>query len=105
MQISRSEDSLIIIPFGGLVLGLTAEEFEKAVQRGQAFATQYNGAAGVNHKPEQILDAKGTSNLTGIPASWFLEAARQARIPYIQAGKYIRFRYSEVVKALEVRRR
>ena len=52
---------------------------------------------------EKLLDAEEVGTVAGIPASWFLEVARQERIPHIRAGKYVRFRMSDITAALEVR--
>jgi len=51
------------------------------------------------------LDAEDAGKMTEVPASWFLEAARQERIPHVRMGKYVRFRMSDVLQALEVRPR
>jgi len=38
---------------------------------------------------------------TGIPRTWFLEQARQNKIPHLRAGKYVRFKLSEVIAAID----
>ncbi len=100
-----AENRLIIIPFGDIILALDAEQFELAVQRGREFEVKHNGKPNQGHEPEQIVDAEGAYKATGIPASWFLEAARQSKIPYIRAGKYVRFKLGDIMRALEVRQR
>jgi hypothetical protein len=48
-----------------------------------------------------LLDAEGMERATSIPASWFLEQARQGNLPHVRAGKYVRFRLADVLAALE----
>jgi hypothetical protein len=93
---------LILIPFGRRILAFSGEDFKKALTLGQEIA----GIADTepaSFATEKLMDAEGAREMTGIPSSWFLEAARQGRIPYIKAGKYVRFRMTDLIEALEVR--
>ena len=95
---------LILIPFGNNVLALSQEDFKKALSLGY----EITGTVTVEPeaKPtERLLDAEDAGKMTEVPASWFLEAARQERIPHVRMGKYVRFRMSDVLQALEVRPR
>ena len=58
---------------------------------------------GIRECPEKWLTAAEATAVTGIPRSWLHEAARQGRVPHIKAGKYVRFRMSDLIKALEFR--
>ena len=92
----------VCIPFGNLVLVLTENQFEEAKDRGQQIMiTDSTKAEAVTRG--RVLDAKGMSNATGIPQSWFLEQARNNKIPHIRAGKYVRFNESEILKYLSVK--
>ena len=95
-------DGLIIIPFGNICLALSQETFKKAVTLGQEVMGIAQAPSSTSDT-EKLLDAEEAGTVAGIPASWFLEAARQERIPHIWAGKYVRFRMSDITAALEVR--
>lgn len=92
----------ICIPFGNLTLVLTESEFQGAKDRGEQF-TAVNAQSTEAATNGRILDAKGISEVTGIPQTWFLEQARQKKIPCIRGGKYVRFKEHEVIKALSVK--
>lgn len=89
----------ILIAFGSEYLALTSEQFETARQRGREIMP-----TSVMREPliqeDAILDAEGIEKRTGVPASWWLEQARQGAIPHIRAGKYVRFRLNEALDAL-----
>ncbi len=93
--------AVMVVPFGVAVLVLDDAEFEAALQRGRelAFSSPSKQANGTM----QIVDAAGAEAATGVPASWWLEAARRGDIPHLRLGKYVRFDLAEVVEA--VRRR
>jgi hypothetical protein len=92
-------NNLILIPFNGAWLALTPEQLQEALAQGQALLGARATATAATAE-EKVLDAEGMEHVTGIPASWYLEAARQGRIPHIRAGKYVRYRLSEVLDAL-----
>lgn len=87
---------MIVIPFGSDYLALEDDEFETARQRGQVLmptvTPSVNGVL-------QIVDAAGAETATGVPASWWLEAARRGDVPHIRLGKYVRFDLAEAVDA------
>src|SRR3972149_8492282 len=98
------KEDLILIPCGNIFLALSQESFKKAVTLGQEVLGIVQEPSGIN-ETVNLLDAEEAGKAAGIPASWFLEAARQDKIPHIKMGKYVRFRLSDVLQALEVRPR
>lgn len=92
----------ICIPFGNLTLVLTESEFQEARVRGEQFAAVNSQTTEVPTY-DRVLDAKGMSEITGIPDTWFLDQARQKKIPCIRAGRYVRFNESEILKVLSVK--
>jgi predicted DNA-binding transcriptional regulator AlpA len=96
---SAQGESLVLVPFGDRVLGLTVQEFEAARERGLALVGSTAAAAPpLGAEPERLLTAEQLSEVTGIPGPWFLERARQGQIPHARLGKYIRFRLSEIAR-------
>ena len=93
---------IILIPFGSKFLALTEAQFKEAMARGKEMVGE-GRTKSHSEKIDVILDAEGMREKTGIPSTWFLEAARQGRVPFIRAGKYVRFRMEEVIKVLEER--
>jgi hypothetical protein len=90
----------VLILLGSEILALTQEQLAEARQRGQELLPVANLSLGGVHE-DTVLDAEGMEGRTGIPASWYLEQARQGKIPHIRAGKYVRFRLGEVLEALK----
>lgn len=89
---------MILVPFGARLLALEDAVFEQALREGARYLPPPSPPAAAR---DEILDAEAIAARTSIPASWFLEAARQDRIPYVKAGKYVRFVLSEVLVALK----
>jgi predicted DNA-binding transcriptional regulator AlpA len=89
----------VLIPCGSVWLALSPEQFREALQRGQDLIPEPQQ---VPETEDRVLDAKGMEALTGIPAGWFLEQARQRKLPHVRAGKYVRFRVAEVLATLHV---
>ena len=92
----------VIIPCNGRWLVLPEEQFREALARGQTVFGHVLAHADPETPPERVLDAKGMEAATKIPASWFLEQARQGKIPHVRGGKYVRFKIGEVLEALSV---
>ncbi len=92
-------DTLLLISIGGEHLALTRAEFEQARARGRELMPATPPPT--NTPADRILDAEGMAQETGVPASWFLEQARQGTIPHIRAGKYVRFQIAEVLDHLK----
>jgi excisionase family DNA binding protein len=54
-------------------------------------------------EPEPLVDAKEMARTLDVHESWVRTEQRAGRIPFVQIGRYIRFRPSEVVSALKNR--
>ena len=52
-------------------------------------------------EPEPLVDAKEMSRMIAVDESWVRTEQRAGRIPFVHIGRYIRFRPSEVLSALE----
>jgi hypothetical protein len=89
----------VLIPFGVEYLALTPEQFEEARRRGRELMPTASQPVATAERDE-ILGADGMERCTGVPASWWLEQARRQAIPHLKAGKYVRFRFGEVLEAL-----
>jgi hypothetical protein len=83
-------------------LGLDQADLEHALEatRGAFPAaksvTRAQGAEAPRASP-RLLTADEMSTATGVPATWFAEAARQQSIPHYKIGKYTRFDPSAVL--------
>jgi hypothetical protein len=92
----------MVIPYGNAFLAFSFETFSKALDLGRKLI----GAPATSHPTEapessSVVDAKKMNEMTGIPASWFLEKARQKEIPHLSFGKYVRFNPSDVLSHLK----
>lgn len=87
-----------MIPYGTRFLVLSSEEVQKALAVGDALAGSTTTAPEAT--TDLVLDVEGMEERTGIPASWWAEAARKGIVPHIRAGKYVRFRLNEALDAL-----
>ena len=88
----------VLIPFANRVLALSDEALQEALTAGDAFMG--HAAPAPEPPADVVLDASGMADRTGIPASWWAEAARRGDVPHIRAGKYVRFRLTEALDAL-----
>jgi hypothetical protein len=88
----------VLIPYGTRMLVLSSETLQKALADGDALAGSATTAPAAT--ADLVLDVDGMEARTGIPASWWAEAARKDIVPHIRAGKYVRFRLSEALDAL-----
>lgn len=52
-------------------------------------------------EPEPLVDAKEMARRLDVHESWVRTEQRAGRIPFVQIGRYIRFRPSEVMAALQ----
>ncbi len=89
---------MIIIPVGGAFSALSSAQLEEALARGREILPTRPQHDAV--EDDRVLDADGMNEMTGVPASWFLEAARRGDIPCLPFGKYKRFRLREVLECL-----
>jgi hypothetical protein len=83
------------ITLGSTVLVLTSEQFYEALERG--FCCQQRATRHQDEEP--LLTAEQIEQQTGVPATWYAEAARRGDIPHYRIGKYPRFRLSEIATA------
>ena len=95
-------ESLVLVPFGpGEFLALTPGELSQARDRAReilgAGAQAESSATATTQSPERLLTAEQMSEVTGVPAPWFLEQARCGKVPHHKLGKYVRFRFDEVL--------
>ncbi len=90
----------MVVPFAGAVLALEDAEFEAAIERGRKLVPSPSTTQATG--PMQIVDAAGAEAATGVPASWWLEAARRGDAPHLRFGKYVRF---DLAEAIEVAKR
>lgn len=49
---------------------------------------------------DTLLDADHLAQRTGVPATWWRDAARRGLVPHIRAGSYVRFSFDAVTVAL-----
>ena len=99
-------ENLVLLPLGDRFLGLTCEEFRAALERGRVLDGTTATPSGANgDAPEHLLTAGGMEELTEVPATWFLEQARLGRVPHHRLGKYVRFRFDEVLTCSRFRER
>jgi hypothetical protein len=89
----------VIVPIGMEFLVLTREQFEEARERGRMLLPATPQVTEILARDE-VLDAIGMEQRTGIPDTWWLEQARQNAIPHIRAGKYVRFNLTETLAAV-----
>jgi hypothetical protein len=95
---------IIIIPFGSDQLALTPDEIKAGKERARAIMAlddPKTGEKGNGHYFPEVVDAEGAERATGVPSSWFLERARRREIPFLQFGKYVRFRLKDVLDHVE----
>lgn len=93
----------VLVPFGGEFLALSQDQLQEAVKRGRELIPPMPVAAA--QPADTIVDSDGMEAVTGIPASWFLEQARQGNIPHYRCPKYVRFGINEVLGTLKVQPR
>ncbi|HEX4025886.1 MAG TPA: helix-turn-helix domain-containing protein [Steroidobacteraceae bacterium] len=90
----------VLIPLPGLgTLSLSREAFQAALAEGSR-AIPASTAPGATQDAEPALDAEQLAAALSLPVTWIEQAAREARIPSIQAGRWRRFRRSCVEAAL-----
>jgi len=63
-------------------------------------ASQSGMALEANDRAASLIDAAALAVRTGIPATWWRDAARRGLVPHVRAGSYVRFSYEAVTAAL-----
>jgi excisionase family DNA binding protein len=92
---------LVALP-NGQWLALAPDLFREALAAGGAVAegSLHPPETPANASDEQLLDARQLGKALALPVTWLEQAAREHRIPSIQAGRWRRFRRSAVEQAL-----
>lgn len=99
-------DSVVLVPFGVQVLALTREQFDAAVERGSEFMEKAERPErGNGQDSETLLTAEEMEGRTKVPATWYLEQARQGKVPHHRLGKYVRFLPGEILVCSRFRER
>lgn len=99
-------ENLVLVPLGNRLLGLTCEEFRTALERGRVLdGTTATPSGAHGDDPENLCTAEEMEERTKVGASWFLEQARLGRVPHHRLGKYVRFRFDEVLACSRFRER
>jgi excisionase family DNA binding protein len=90
----------VLVPLpDGRWLALESEVFRDALAAG-AQAAGVPGLSDVAHDGEALLDAEALASALSLPVTWLEQAAREKKIPSIQAGRWRRFKRSAVERAL-----
>lgn len=101
-----SDSTIVVFLPDGRALGLDPQVYADALERGAKVCPGAGQALAMPPQAEErVLDAEGMAELTRVPATWWLEQARQGGVPHLRAGKYVRFRVEEALEALSARRR
>lgn len=100
--------ALLLIPLpDGRWLGLTPEELATGQQRatdlGLATGAGPSAAPTQPTSVERWLTSAELAELTGVGDTWWEGAAKREEVPHIRAGKFLRFRLSEVLETLHSR--
>jgi len=93
-------DRVLVVVSGLGTLALTREAFEAALAEGSRAIAAPVAAPSPIAGDEPLVDAEQLAQQLTIPQTWIEQAAREGRIPSIQAGRWRRFRRSDVERAL-----
>lgn len=89
---------MVLLEFAGQPLALTQAAFREALERGREMVVVTAPSAAQKDDAGDLLTAEELAGRTRIPPQWYLEAARQGRIPHHRIGRYRRFKLSEVLE-------
>jgi excisionase family DNA binding protein len=92
-----SADRVIVVVPGLGTLALEVETYRRALAEGAALVGAPITAMADD---EPVLDAEQLASALSLPQTWVEQAAREKRIPSIQAGRWRRFKRSAVEAAL-----
>jgi excisionase family DNA binding protein len=91
-----SDRVLVSVPAG--VLALELDLYRQALAEGAALLGTSSAEPTVTDEP--LIDAEALATALNLPVTWLEQAARERRIPSVQAGRYRRFKRSVVETAL-----
>ena len=91
-------DRVAIHLLGGQWIVLDLSVLQDALHAGAALFG--HPATQAKSEVEPLLKAADLAQLLNVPQSRLESAARQGRIPAVRVGRYVRFRRSEVERAL-----
>jgi excisionase family DNA binding protein len=96
-----SDRVLVPLP-DGRWLALAPEVFREALEAGAVAACVPGSSDGdqASDDGEALLDAEHLAEALSLPVTWIEQAARERRIPSIQAGRWRRFKRSAVEREL-----
>jgi excisionase family DNA binding protein len=99
-------EALVLLPLAdgsGRWVALTTAELAAGLERARSVPGLGSGSTAAPAgpaEPEAWLTSQQLAERTGVPDTWWEQAAREKRVPAIRAGKYLRFRLTEVRSAL-----
>jgi excisionase family DNA binding protein len=93
-----SDKVLVAVPGLG-VLALEPDVFRQALAQGATLAGRPESTPGAP-VDEPLLEAEELAEVLKLPVTWIEQAAREDRIPSIQAGRWRRFKRSAVEAVL-----
>ena len=92
----------VLVPLpDGRWLALTREAFGEALAAGaEVIAAPTRSAVAQPDHSEPLLEAAELAEVLKLPETWLVQAAKEQRIPSVQAGRWRRFKRSAVERAL-----
>ena len=84
----------VLIPFNGVLLVLTVEQFAEAEEAARNLVAPAVATAAA--PADDLLTAEQLEQRTSVPSSWWEQAAREGRVPHARIGRYVRFRFADV---------
>lgn len=88
----------MLIPFNGVLLALTTEQFVEARAAAAEIVPEPSVVAAIS--ADELLSAEQLAKRTRVRASWWEQAARENRVPHVKIGRYVRFRFADVAEHL-----
>lgn len=86
----------VLIPLPGIgTLTLSAEQYEAALAAGA-----HTAATTVGGGEEPLMDAETLAKVLSLPQSWIEQRTREGELPCYRAGRWIRYRRSEIESIL-----
>ncbi|MGD0073340.1 MAG: helix-turn-helix domain-containing protein [Candidatus Binataceae bacterium] len=90
---------------GGEVFSETATALAKCAAELAAIAAKLaESPAEKPTKNDRLIDAKEMAERLDVPETWIRDQERAGKLPSVRAGKYVRFRAADVLRAIEDRK-